>query len=394
MELARRLRERRERFALTQERVAQSIGVAREQLSYWESGARAPGLRQLQELALLYRTTPEELLGEEDPPTVEEQIFGRGHEAIESAPGLRQWLAFLDGWAEFLEDLGRELPGPGRPPRKLDEEETVTDARRASSLAQKVRDYYQFGQDALPDLYTFLDESGYLVTKANLGPVGRGHDGISGAFYNHPRLGFCILVNADTSPGRQAFTLAHELAHALYHHAEGGIICRADPGDPLERFADSFAGNLLVPGKELRRLAKRALDGTGTGALDPADALALAAYFGVSYAMILVRLRAERLITPGQHAEWSAYSAQSLARQLGLSSEQFNVPEPRPLHLDRYPLSVLEQTRAAIEGGLLSPKQAAGLLGVDASDVQRVLLAPPPRASERERREHDEFAFA
>lgn len=397
MELAHRLRKRRERLSLTQDWVAKALGVSRPMLSYWESGARTPGLKQLRDLAALYGTTPGGLLGEADAqPPSEHLVLFRGlprGERVRAA--VRTWLEFLDAWAAFrVEDLGLPEPGPSRPPRALDENETVTDRRRASALADKVRKHYRFGQDALPDLYAFLDEKGVLVYKANLGSIGRGEDSVSGAFYNHPRLGYCILVNADTSPGRQSFTLAHELAHALYHHAKGGIICRLAPDDPFERFANTFAANLLVPSKELRRLAKKELENGRKASLEPLDAVSLATLFGVSYAMILVRLSSERLITPAQHDEWRQYSANSLAEQLGLGCEEFRIPERKALHLERYPMSVLEETKRAIEQGHLSPKQAAGLLRVDASDVQRVLLAAPPAATDRERHEHEEFASA
>lgn len=397
MELAHRLRKRRERLSLTQDWVATALDVSRPMLSYWESGARTPSFKQLRDLAALYGTSPGQLLGEADAPQQSEHVvLFRGLPLSEQMrPAVRTWLDFLDAWAAFRgEDLGLPAPGPGRPPRALGENGTITDRRRASVLADKVREHYELGQDALPDLYAFLDENGFLVYKANLGRLGRGDDSISGAFYNHPRLGYCILVNADTSPGRQSFTLAHELAHALYHHAKGGIICRFAPDDPLERFANSFAANLLVPGRELRRLAKKELERGRKDSLDPLDAISLATLFGVSYAMILVRLSSGRLITGAQYDEWRQFSANSLAEQLGLGSEEFRIPERKVLRLERYPMSVLEETKRAIEQGHLSPKQAAGLLRVDASDVQRVLLSPPPAATERERHEHEEFATA
>lgn len=388
MELARRLREKRERLSLTQERVARALGAPRELLSYWENGTRVPNLRQLQELARVYNTTPAYLLGEAEDAEEEQHVLLRGVDDEGAHIAVRQWIGFLDSWADFLKDIEHELPGPGRPPKQLDEGETVTDMRRVPVLANKVREHFRLGQDAMPDPYTFLDEKGYLVIKANLGPLGQGADSISGAFYNHPRLGFSILVNTDTSPGRQAFTLAHEFAHSLYHHAVGGIICRFDPNDPVERFANAFAASFLIPGKELRIMTKKAPISS------PADALSLATYFGVSYAMILVRLVREGLITSRQYEDWRRYSASSLASQLGLNPEPFRIPEHKPLHLDRYPLSVLELIKQSIERDLLSPKQAAGLLGVTQGDIQRTLLSDPPLANDLERQEHAQFAVA
>ena len=53
-ELGRRLREARERTGLTQEQAAKAIGVVREQISYYETGAREIDLVRLTKLADLY----------------------------------------------------------------------------------------------------------------------------------------------------------------------------------------------------------------------------------------------------------------------------------------------------------------------------------------------------
>ncbi|MCA1734043.1 MAG: helix-turn-helix transcriptional regulator, partial [Acidobacteria bacterium] len=79
MELAHRLQKRRERLSLTQDWVAKALSVSRPMLSYWESGARTPGLKQLRDLAALYGTTPGRLLGEADAqPPSEHLVLFRG----------------------------------------------------------------------------------------------------------------------------------------------------------------------------------------------------------------------------------------------------------------------------------------------------------------------------
>ena len=75
----------------------------------------------------------------------------------------------------------------------------------------------------------------------------QGQRGSVGAFYNHPKLGYSIFVNADTAPGRQTFTMAHEFAHALFHYPTVGVVSRKGDRDPKERFADAFAAHFLVP---------------------------------------------------------------------------------------------------------------------------------------------------
>jgi IrrE N-terminal-like domain len=86
--------------------------------------------------------------------------------------------------------------------------------------------------------------------------MGQGSEGGSGAFYNHPKLGYSILVNADTAPGRQTFTMAHEFAHALFHYPTVGVISRKGDRDPKERFTDAFAAHFFVPSGALRELSE------------------------------------------------------------------------------------------------------------------------------------------
>jgi transcriptional regulator with XRE-family HTH domain len=63
--LARRLRESREYLGLSQETVADQLGVPRASVSAMEAGKRKVSSMELRDLARLYRTSVEQLLGEE-----------------------------------------------------------------------------------------------------------------------------------------------------------------------------------------------------------------------------------------------------------------------------------------------------------------------------------------
>jgi Zn-dependent peptidase ImmA (M78 family)/DNA-binding XRE family transcriptional regulator len=397
MTVGERLREGRERAALTQGQVARVIGVPRELVSMWEGEARTPNLKQLERLARIYQIGVDYLLGKAELEEKHERDVL--YQGLPQDPALREeidrWLDFLDEWADLLEELGEEekLTGPGKPPRKLDKGQ-VTDSRRASTLAIEARDYYGLGRDAIPNLYAFLDSKDVLVYRASLGSIGEGSDGSSGAFFNHPRLGYCILVNADTTPGRQVFTLAHEFAHALYHYPSGGIICRKDIGyDPKERFANSFAAHFLVPAKELRKLVEDRREIAGH--LDAYEALQIAAHFRVSYATLLYRLREENLIDKDHYESLKMYSPSSMAAYLDLDPEEFEIPEPKPLYLERYPVSVIERIVQAIEDDELTMPQAADVLDIDPYTLQQQvkLILKPPKAKPQERREFEELPF-
>ena len=60
--LAKALKGHRERCRMTQEFVAESLGVSRQAVSKWETGAADPSTANLLALAKLYGVSPEELL--------------------------------------------------------------------------------------------------------------------------------------------------------------------------------------------------------------------------------------------------------------------------------------------------------------------------------------------
>lgn len=259
---------------------------------------------------------------------------------------------------------------PESPPPPLEEDDILTDS--APTLAAKVRQRYRLGMDALPGLSAFLDWQGVLVYRASLGNSPGGL--VSGDFHNHPKLGCCILVNSDTTPGHQNFTLARQWFRS-----------QKPFGNRNEKdLTDAFAGHFLVPGECLRWLAPNAIS-----RLDAYKALRLAAYFRTSYRSLLNRLREENLIPPEPYREWSEYSPAAMAAQIGVDPGEFQIPEARPPYLDRYPVSVLERVKEAIEDLEMTPSQAAGLLDLDVATVQTKLLVKPPLATSREEREFD-----
>lgn len=88
-------------------------------------------------------------------------------------------------------------------------------------------------------------------------------DNISGVLRKDSNFGgssgYLILVKASHPPARQRFTVAHEIGHFVLHRREinDGIeddeFYRALPG-PLERQANEFAADLLMPWPLISRL--------------------------------------------------------------------------------------------------------------------------------------------
>lgn len=359
----------------------------------WENGSRVPGVRHLEELARLYSVSSAFLLGKEEASenVSEREVLLRG---IASNPNIHmefnKWYDFLDEWAELISDIDT-TPGDfkGKPPKQLDQGPDYTDSRKSATLAAQVREHYGLGTSPISDLYSFLDEHGVLVYKANLGDWQSTSNGVSGAFHNHPRLGFCIVVNAETSLGRQYFTLAHEFAHALFHYNAKSIISRHEDKSPREYFANSFATHFLVPTKELNRVIDQQ---NWRDKLDPYKCIDLAYSFHVSYAFMLYRLRNEKHISEHQLDDFRKQSPSALARKLNIDSDVFNKPGALVLKLDRYPPSVLQIVRDLINDDELSVSQAADLLSVSQANIQ-AFLKDSTEPTEAEQRELAEFAF-
>ena len=386
-----RLRLARERAGLNQQEAVRALDVDRANLSYWETGKRTPGLVQLEYLAHAYNTTVEYLQGtSEDPagPGLHQellQLLEAGDVLARRA--LSRWLRFLDDWAELLDEAGEPgAPLPGLHISLLPEgrvAEPITDSRRAPTLAARTREACNLGDDAIPDLANFLDSIGILVYRADLGE----DSGVSGVFYNHPRLGFCILVNSSHRPGRQLFTLAHELAHALFHHQERGLISRAQTRDRKEKFADAFAAHFLVPRDALRAATQR------HPLNDAADVVLLQAQFRVSYAMLLIRLSSEGLLTEEQYVRFRTASPAALARRLQVNLEPFQLGAVWPPELQSFPPSVLRQVIRFLHDEVLSVASAASLLKVP-QEVVAVLATNDEQATSEEVDEFTQFEFS
>ena len=174
--LGARLRAAREWAGLTQEEAASALGVTHALISYWENDRRTPGLGHLTRLAEIYGTTVTNLLdpAHEEPAGPQPALLFRDLRdlAPQTQVRLRQWIAFLDDWADLLDECGDVLPGPGQPPVKAwQRARPITDVQRAPSLAVDARKYYGLGLDAIPDLQTFLDQQGILVYRVALDPL-------------------------------------------------------------------------------------------------------------------------------------------------------------------------------------------------------------------------------
>lgn len=387
------LRSARERAGLSQEAAAEALAISRVVLSYYETGRRPVPLPTAASLARLYGTNLDGLLRGGDA-VAEAQVDVSGV-LFRAAPpalgdsaqvGLRVFERCVRDYVELARELRLPLPGKGQSPFPAVAGSSVRDAADA---ARQLRRCLNLGGGPLGDPFRVADEHVFIWRL----PLGENLDSTpSGLFYNHPQLGFSIVVNSNMTLGRQVFTVAHELAHAFFH-SRGLDVIVSMPGAEVgrERFADVFAGELLVPGDELRRLV--AEHAGWNGLTNPTTVVHLQRHFGVSYATIRVRLLQERLIDRVGFAELAEVSPSRLAQALGYPVHRADMGEFDMHPLERFPGRMLVLVRKAVDVGVITPGDAAETLGTSIEEV-RQLLARPPIGPEEQRVQQDLEAAA
>lgn len=328
MSISSKIKSRRGQALLTQEQLALALKVPREHIAMWEIGSRVPTKQQVEALSKIFRVPVDFFYSPETETAVSEwSVIESELKPSDPNDKIQLWRDFLDAWAEFLTHTKAPLKGRQRCPKEIAAAGLMSDARKASTLSQEVRKHFGLGLEPIRSMYDFLNEQGVLVCKAPLGKLNNaGTEGISGMFYNHSRLGYCVLVNSQTIPARQSFTLAHEFAHALYHYSMFGLISRNGLDDPKEKFADAFAANFLVPTRKLREVVEESKSRT----MNPLSVLRLAHYFGVSYKAMLFRLRNEKLISAADCQVWGTKSPKAMAPLCNIEADYFTIKDKLP----------------------------------------------------------------
>lgn len=147
------------------------------------------------------------------------------------------------------------------------------------------------------DLRALIDDRGIcvvpldverLVDALGIRLVREPMDDDRSGYVQRRRFGWVIGVNSLQHPRRQRFTIAHELAHYVLHRSEKNdfqdrTFFRGAVVDPMEREANRFAGELLMPEIEFRSAVDSGVR----------DLSKLADRFGAS--TLAIQVRAEQL---------------------------------------------------------------------------------------------------
>ncbi|MGH9695186.1 MAG: helix-turn-helix domain-containing protein, partial [Bryobacteraceae bacterium] len=210
--LGARLREARRAAGLTQETVADDLGVARTTLLAIEKGERRVQPPELVRLANLYRRSVNELLrpGKAVSPfAVQLRATLIGDDAIANA--LQQPTSAFQQLCEDYSELERLSGAPLQENYPPERTFAGTPPEAAGDdLAVRERLRLGLGDGPIPNLRLMLEQDvGLRVFYLDL------PSDIAAMFSYDPEVGACVAVNARHPYERRRLSLAHEYAHFL-----------------------------------------------------------------------------------------------------------------------------------------------------------------------------------
>lgn len=244
--LGQRLKEARKNCGLTQQQVADQLGIQRTAVVNIESGGRALSTLELTKLARLYGCSISELLSE---PSADEDIFVVLHrlddefsEDSEVHREVNNHVAICREGHDLKELLG--IPNEDSSPEYVmpEPESTIEAVEQGAEVATQERRRLSLGSNPLPDLAKLIASQGIWAAKAAL------PDEMSGMFLLHPTFGSAILINQDHPLSRRRFSFAHEYAHALLdRNTTATVSSSKNRKDLREVRANAFAASFLLP---------------------------------------------------------------------------------------------------------------------------------------------------
>jgi Zn-dependent peptidase ImmA (M78 family)/DNA-binding XRE family transcriptional regulator len=319
--LPKRLRRARRDLGLTQEAVADAVGLARTSLVALEKGERGVRPDELVAMAGLYGRPIDELLRPTPPVEGFVAQFRTSLSRSKDAEQLEVALRDVERLAEDYRELERLSGiGPETYPPPYDIARLSPDAA-ALEIAASERTRLGLGDGPVANLREVLETKVWMRIFAVPLPAR-----VEGFFAFTPETGACVAVNANHPAERQQWTLAHEFSHFLTRRllAEVKVAQGYSRVPAHERFAEAFAREFLMPTAGLTR-DFNALMRTGPEQVTAGALVELAGFYRVSFQALVLRLEGLGLLPGGTYdmLAHERFSVSEARRLLG-------VPAPEP----------------------------------------------------------------
>lgn len=247
-QLGPRLRDAREKRGLSQQAVAEALGLPRTAVTNIETGNRSLSTTELMKLATLYDRPVASFL-EDEATTADDAsvILLRALQQASNGPVFREAIDHVlnlcrEG-AALRALLGQSLgePLPDYATRVVSAGEAI---RQGDFVAQEERRRLGLGDTPIGNIASLISGQGIWVAACDL------PDDMSGLFTHDRRAGLAIIINASPRHAavRRRFSYAHEYGHALFDRAEPYRLTRhANADEMVEKRANAFAASFLMP---------------------------------------------------------------------------------------------------------------------------------------------------
>lgn len=326
--LGNRLRSARDRSGLSQQAVADKLGLPRTAVTLIESGQRQVSTRELTGFAALYRRSIAELL-EPGEAFAEDHlvVLHRLAPALQDDPQVKRdvetHLEMCRLGIELESLLGRDVrQGPPKFPL-VPPKSSAEAVAQGFEVAVEERRRLSLGSAPIRNIAARINEQGVWAATSRLG------SDMAGFFMRHPAIGLVVITNAAHPLPRRRFSFAHEYGHALMdRERELQLTSTANSGDLVEMRANAFAAAFLLPATGVEhflanlnkgrssRQQQLVYDVASNGKFDVEsretpnsqtiafpDVALLASNYGVSYEAAVYRLNSLRYIDrPETHA--------------------------------------------------------------------------------------------
>ena len=226
----------RERAEFTQSGLAEEVGMSQGEISKFETGIKIPSDEQVRRLASHLHVLSDFFFLSES-----KRDFGSGcvyHRKRQSATEtkLRQLLALLN----FRRIQIKQLLAAVTPKNEYSFEHLDIDEHNhdASKVAQALRAIWKIPPGPVQNVIQIIENAGGIIIKSDFGT-----DRIDALSQWLPGLSPIFLINDRIPADRMRWTLVHEVGHILMHRF---------PTEKMEREADEFAAEFLLPASQVR----------------------------------------------------------------------------------------------------------------------------------------------
>lgn len=364
----------RTRLGLSEEALADSLGIKKSRLVGMETGVLPVSMTQAKNLARLLLKPVEMLMGSNPPvfkPGVADfRTVGNdeiSNVSIQLEATLLHAQECQDWYSEMREDNGyAQIPFIGCISLNTPVEDAATIVSQLLGISDSDRQRCKDSKEYFKLIVRSIENKNILVMQN--GNVGNNNkqrldvDEFRG-FALSDKYAPLIFVNISDSANARTFTLIHEFVHLLLGNT--GISspeADPDPQNQIEQYCNAVASEYLLPEKTLNAYCE------AKGILDYAKISALASRQKISFAVVVISARRHRLISQSMFDRLYAEYKQKCV--LAADSKRENLkgskggPPFEVVAARRFGSLLIKAILTEVRYGGLAPSEACHLLSV------------------------------